>query len=392
MVACILGTACGILSITFYTQGLFAGPVTEEFGWTRGQFFLGFTVMQVMGLITAPAAGTIVDRIGPRVVGIVGLIGHAGMYVVLSGNPGSVPYYYLSMAGLAVFAAGTLPITWTTVINGWFRKNRGLAIGLTMAGTGIAAFFAPPYVQYLIDSFGWRMAYVGIGLTALALSLPVVLLTFRLPGEDHRPADHTGSVRAVWGVTRRAAMRSYRFWALGAALFLITLSVIGIIPNFVPFLLDTGMTAQDAAETAAVMGLAVITGRLVAGFMVDRIWAPAVAALFFSMPIMAVLMLANLTVTPAVALAAAVTLGLAAGAELDLLAFLTSRYFGVTHYGAVFGSIYAFFTVASGLAPLLYARTFDALGTYQPILTAAAALLVVAISLLLSLGKYPQTD
>ena len=82
---------------------------------------------------------------------------------------------------------------------------------------------------------------------------------------------------------------------------------------------------------------------------------------------------------------------LAAGAELDLLAFLTSRYFGVLHYGAVFGGIYAFFTVGSGLAPLLYARTYDALGTYRPIMTVAAGCLVVAILLLLSLGRYPAS-
>ena len=387
-----MGTACGILSITFYTQGLFAGPVAAEFGWTRGQFFLGFTIMQLCGLLTAPAAGTIVDRYGPRVVGIVGLIGHAAMYVALSRNPGSVLYYYVSMAGLAVFAAGTLPITWTTVINGWFVKNRGLAIGLTMAGTGIAAFLAPPYVQYLMDSFGWRSAYLGIGLTALALSLPFVLLTFHLPSDNARTTEQPSTGRAVWGVTRRQAMRSYRFWVLGAALFLTVLSVIGMIPNFVPFLLDSGMAAPEAARTASVMGLAVIAGRLLAGFLVDRFWAPGIAAIFFAMPIAALLMLGNLTITPGVAFAAAITLGLAAGAELDLLAFLTSRYFGVTHYGAVFGGIYAFFTVGSGLAPLLYARTFDALGTYEPILTAAVVLLVIAIGLLLSLGKYPESD
>ena len=389
LLACVLGTACGILSITFYTQGIFAGPVTAEFGWSRGDFFLGFTVMQLLGLVTAPTVGTIVDRVGPRVVGIAGLVGHALMYGVLAMNPGSLALWYLSFAGLAVFAAGTLPVTWTTVINSWFFRNRGLAIGLTMAGTGIAATLAPPYVQFLLNSFGWRGAYFGIGLTALALSLPVVVVLFRL-----RPAAEAGDARpgafTAWGLTRREALRSYRFWALGAALLIITLSLIGMIPNFVPFLLDSQMSPQRAAEIAGVLGIAVICGRLTAGYLVDRIWAPGVAALFFSMPVLALLMLANVETTDSVALAAAFGLGLAAGAELDLLAFLTSRYFGVLHYGAVFGGIYAFFTVGSGLAPLLYARTYDALGTYRPIMLVAAGCLVVAILLLLSLGRYPE--
>lgn len=365
--------------------------MTEEFGWSRGQFFLGFTIMQLMGLITAPTVGSLVDRIGPRKVGIVGLLGHAAMYVVLSMNTGSVPMFYLTFAGLAVFAAGTLPVTWTTVINGWFHKNRGLAIGLTMAGIGLAAVLAPPFVQYLISSFGWRTAYLGIGLTALAISLPVVVTLFRMPEPDGggNEAGDT-DVDRVWGLTRAEALRTYRFWALGLALLVITLTVIGIIPNFVPYLLDSGMTAAQAAEIAAIMGVAVIFGRLAAGFLVDRIWAPAVAACFFTMPILAMLIMANVTPTPSIAIVAAVCLGLAAGAELDLLAFLTSRYFGVTHYGAIFGGIYAFFTVGSGLAPLIYARTFDLLGTYRPMLMIAAAFLAIAICLLLSLGRYPR--
>ncbi|MGI9342789.1 MAG: MFS transporter [Gammaproteobacteria bacterium] len=375
--------------MTFYTQGLFAGPVTEEFGWSRGQFFLGFTIMQLMGLITAPTIGSIVDRIGPRKVGIAGLIGHAAMYVLLSLNTGSVLLFYATFAGLAVFAAGTLPVTWTTVINGWFHSNRGLAIGLTMAGIGITAVLAPPFVQFLIDGYGWRTAYLGMGLAALAISLPVVLVLFKMPDADvHNSA--TRNAARPWGLTRAEALRTRRFWTLGFALLIITLTVIGIIPNFVPYLLDSGMAPARAAEIAAIMGVAVIVGRLLAGFLVDRIWAPAIAAMFFCMPIAAMLLMANVAPTPTVAIAAAIFLGLAAGAELDLLAFLTSRYFGVTHYGAIFGGIYAFFTVGSGLAPLIYARTFDLLGTYRPMLLIAAGFLAVAIGLLLSLGKYPQ--
>lgn len=363
--------------------------MTEEFGWSRGQFFLGFTIMQLMGLLTAPTIGSVVDRIGPRKVAIAGLIGHAAMYVALSLNTGSVALFYFTFAGLAVFAAGTLPVTWTTVINGWFHDNRGLAIGLTMAGIGLAAVLAPPYVQYLIASFGWRAAYMGIGLTALAISLPVVIVLFRMPDEG-APDDARLTSARTWGVTRAEALRTYRFWALGVALLVITLTVIGIIPNFVPFLRDSGMSPEQAAEIAAIMGVAVIVGRLSAGFLVDRVWAPAVAASFFAMPIVAMLIMANVTPTPPVAIAAAIFLGLAAGAELDLLAFLTSRYFGVAHYGAIFGGIYAFFTVGSGLAPLLYARTFDLLGTYRPMLLVAAVFLAVAIGLLLSLGRYPE--
>lgn len=390
LAASILGNAGGILSITFYTQGLFAGPVSAEFGWTRSDFFLGFTIMQFCGLVTAPLVGSIVDRIGPRIVGIAGLVGHAMLYLVLALTPGSLWTFYLSFAGLAVFAAGSLPITWTTIVNSWFHVHRGLAIGLTMAGIGLAALLAPPLVQLLIESASWRVAYAGIGLSALALSLPAVLLWLRVaPEASISTQTAAGRGRSNRGLTRAEAMRGYRFWVLGAALFIITLSVIGLIPNFVPLLLDLGWTPAEAARAATLLGLAVIVGRLMAGFLVDRIWAPAVAGMFFAGPALAMTMMASLPITPPLALAAAILLGLAAGAELDLLAYLTSRYFGVRHYGAVFGGIYAFFTVGSGLAPLLYARVFDLLGSYRPMLAVAAIAIAVAVGLLLTLGPYP---
>ncbi len=363
--------------------------MTEAFGWSRSQFFLGFTIMQISGLITAPTVGSLVDRVGPRIIGIAGLIGHAAMYGVLSLNTGAAWLWYLSFAGLAVCAAGTLPVTWTTVINSWFHRHRGLAIGMTMAGIGLAAAVAPPYTQYLIDHFGWRWAYFGLGVTALILSLPMVLLLFRMKPDDLGADDLAPAPRA-WGISRAEALRGYRFWALGAALFIITVCLIGMIPNFVPFLRDAGLDAVRAAEIAGFLGIAVIVGRLLAGFLVDRFWAPAVAAVFFLLPTASLLLLATLPTTDSLAIVAGIGMGLAAGAELDLLAYLSSRYFGTLHYGAVFGGIYAFFTVGSGLAPQVYARSYDLLGTYRPMMLIAAGGLVLAILLLLSLGRYPQ--
>ncbi|MDP2323490.1 MAG: MFS transporter [Gammaproteobacteria bacterium] len=393
LLASCLGSAAGILSVTFYTQGLFAAPVMAEFGWTRSEFFLGFTILQLAGLITAPLAGSLVDRAGPRLVGIVGLLGHAVIYVALGQNPGSLAVYYLTMALLAFFAAGSLPITWTTVVNGWFCQYRGLAIGLTMAGIGLSATVLPRYAQFLIGTIGWRTAYAGLGLTVLAIALPFVLLYFRAPTTAVLPApsagDGAGNSSANRGVNRREAVRGYRFWVLGGALFIITLSIIGLVPNFVPLMLDSGWAVEDAARIAGVLGIAVIAGRLLTGYLLDRFWGPAVAALFLSGPALVMALMAGLPVTPQLALAAALLLGLAAGAELDLMAYLTSRYFGTRHYGAIFGGIYAFFTVGSGLAPLAYARVFDLTGSYRPMLAVAAAAVVVAIGMLLSLGAYP---
>ncbi len=390
LVACVLGIACGILAVTFYTQGLFVDPVTAEFGWTRGQFFNGFTILMVTGLVTAPIAGTYVDKLGARLVGIIGLVGHAVGYFLISFNNGSVLFWNLSFFLLAFFAAGSLPITWTSIINSWFTKYRGLAIGITMAGSGLLAFIAPPVVELLISEVGWRGAYRALGVGATLISLPVVFfwLRERDVSDDHEQFEDNEQ----WGITRPEAMRTYKFWALGFALMFMALVIGGLIPNFVPIVTESGISRLEAAGIASMMGLAIMAGRLSVGYLVDRFWAPAVSAVVFLMPIISLLLLSMVTITKPVAVLAAVTLGLAAGASLDLLAYLTSKYFGTLHYGAVFGAIFAFFTLASGIAPNLYGRTYDVVGSYAPILLASSSILLVSIVLFLSLGKYPEKE
>lgn len=389
LLACILGTACGVIAITFYTQGLFVGPVTEAFGWTRGQFFNGFTILMLAGLITAPIAGSYVDKVGPRIVGIVGLIGHAACYFLISFNTGSVLLWNISFFLLAVFAAGSLPITWTSVINGWFVKYRGMAIGITMAGSGLMAFLAPPLVEVFISELGWRWAYRILGFGALLVSLPFVYMWLK----SNKTTDVEASVLSAendWGVTRSEAMKTYKFWALGLGLLFMSFALGGLIPNFVPILTESGISRFEAAGIASVMGLSIMIGRLSVGFLVDRFWAPGVAALVFMLPVSSLLMLAIMPITITIAVASAITFGLAAGAVLDLLAYLTSRYFGTKYYGAVFGAIFAFFTFASGLAPNIYGRSYDLVGNYTPILLASSAILLVSLVLVLSLGKYPE--
>ena len=136
LVAAVVGTMCGIFTLTNYSQGFFVGPVTSEFGWSASQFFLSYTVLMCTGLVTAPFIGSIAERVGLRTVGIIGLIGHSLAYVLLSFNNGSLTVWYLSWGLMAILGAGTLPIIWTGVLNNWFSIHRGKAIGITMAGTG----------------------------------------------------------------------------------------------------------------------------------------------------------------------------------------------------------------------------------------------------------------
>jgi len=394
LLAATIGTMCGIFTLTNYTQGFFVGPVTSEFGWSAPQFFLSYTVLMCSGLLTGPLIGYIAQTVGLRTVGIVGLIGHSLAYVVLSLNTGSLMLWYLSWALVAILGAGSLPIIWTGVLNNWFTKHRGKAIGITMAGTGLGAFLLPPIVEFLIANHGWRTAYRGIGLGALLISLPIVFALFKEKPDSSTATD--GEVMAnkveTWGLTTRDAMRTKQFWILGAVLFLTVIVVAGLLSNFERIMTEQGFERSSIAQIAAVMGLTVIIGRLMVGALVDRFWAPGVAACFFLVATLGLLILVGTQVTMATALLVAVMIGLAAGAELDLLAYLTGKYFGPAHYPAIFGLIIAFFTVGAGIAPPLFGMAAQMFQGYGTMLSISIGLLLVSILLFLSLGRYPDEE
>ena len=185
-------------------------------------------------------------------------------------------------------------------------------------------------------------------------------------------------------------MGTARFWVLGAVLFLTALVLVGLLSNFERIMREQGFERSAIAQIAAVMGLTVVVGRLLVGALVDRFWAPGVAVGFFLMPTLSVLLIVNVDLTFALGILVAIMIGLAAGAELDLLAYLTSKYFGSAHYPSIFGAIIAFFTVGAGIAPPLYGAMAQAMGGYNDVLWMSVGVLLLCIALFPALGKYPN--
>ena len=255
-------------------------------------------------------------------------------------------------------------------------------------GTGITAMFLPKLSTWLIETFGWRKAILGVAALPLLVALPVAWKFFREP----TAAETSPAATAVnlTGLDLRDALRNYRFWVIALAIFSVSFGVGGSISNFVPLLLDRGFEASRAATIAGMIGASVIVGRILAGYLIDRYWAPAVTFPMLALPALACLLLAQPTVSPGSAVLSAALIGLASGAEADLLAYLTSRYFGLAHYGKLYGLQYSVFGLASGLSPFIFGRIFDRTHSYQLALYTAAVLFVLGAAVLLTLGRYPD--
>lgn len=256
-----------------------------------------------------------------------------------------------------------------------------------LSGTGICAIVIPQYTVWLISEYGWRGAYLGLALLPLVIAGPLVYLFFH-PGEQ-TPSAPDQSKALTEGITFREALADYRFWILLISILLVYMAMAGIVPNLMPALQDQGIIAERAATAISIFGITVIAGRLLVGYLVDHLWAPGVAAVAIALPVVGSLLLYGQPSFLTSCIAAGL-LGFAAGAELDLMSFLAAKYFGLLHYAKIYAVLYAALALASGIAPMLFARIFDITASYDIGFLIGAGLFATGSLMVLSLGRYPQ--
>ena len=395
VLASAIGIGLGMSPLPFYTIGVFAAPLAMEFGWGTGQIMFALAVFTIAAVFMSPIIGYITDRVGPRRVVLVSIVLFSLAMMSFSLMNGSIAMWLGIWCALAACGAGTLPITWTRAVNSWFFRKRGLALGFSLIGTGLFGLLAKQYAFYMIELLGWRGAYVAVGALPLVVAWPIAFFLFR-DATDPKVAEKVARMDVVTqrpatrfgGLTLLQAVKDWRFWLLAYAFVPISFAVGGPIPNLETMLAQKGFNAQDAVTLASLVGIAVIIGRVAGGYLLDHIWAPAVAATILSLPAVATWMLAQAEPSFLFTAVAIMILGAAAGVEYDLMAYLVSRYFGLLHYAAIYGALYGFFALGAGIGPAVFGASFDATGSYDSILLIASLLFVAGALPLLLLGKY----
>ena len=385
----VMATCVGVIASAFvlpyYTIGALTVPVTEEFGWSRTQFQAAILFSSGIGALLSPAVGWLNDRYGSRRVALPSMLGFGVAFLLAASIQGEPWMLFMAYGAMAVLGAGTIPVTWTRAIATSFFERRGLALGLSLAGTGLCASIVPLYTVWLTDHFGWRGAYVGISLIPFLFAFPVLFFFFKPLEVRENAVEH----RELTGMTVGEALRGYRFWILLVSILFAYMGFSGIGPNLLPSMTDDGFSRESAASIQSVYGVSILTGRVVVGYVIDRIWAPAVAAVCLLISAGgSFLFIGEQSYFGAVV--ASFALGFAAGAELDLLAFLAARYFGLRHYAKIYAILYAALAVCSGTAPMAFAAVFDLTASYDWSFAIASGLFVAASVIVLLLGRYPK--
>ncbi len=381
------GVGLGLSPLGFYTVGVFAPVLAKTFGWSFADIFFGLSMQTIAVIVFAPLTGMVADRIGARPVALVSVALFSLAFMCFALGNGSIYVYWATWALLAAVGCGTLPMTWTRVINRRFERQKGLALGIALMGTGLFGFFSKPLTHWLITDFGWRAAYIGIALLPMVIALPIGLLFFK---EPTTPVVANTAPVQLNGMTMPEALRAWRFWLLAAALLPISFGITGPLTNMENILSGDGFSGGKITDLTALIGLSALAGRLAGGFLLDLFWAPAVAALILSTPLLSLWLLMQSSLSTAGAAIAILLIGFAVGVEYDLIAYLVARYFGMRSYTTIYGVLYTCFGVGAGFAPFIFGWAFDQSHSYVPVLSVSMGVLLVSILSLLTLGKYRE--
>lgn len=389
LVAGLVGVACGASPVPFNVIGFTIDPIHHETGWTSAQISLGITIFGIVAALMAPAFGWMSDRFGVRRVAIASSVAFALAFATLGLIPtGSIGWYFGAWFLIGLVGIGSTPVTWSRGTNMWFHESRGLALGLLLMGTSICALTVPRLAVWLIAHWGWRGMYMGLSLLPLLIAVPLALLWFREPGAGDLPSRERQTA-ILTGATVGQALRDRRFWTMWTSIALVALAYGGAHVHMPRIIGQHGLPPETAAGVMGMIGVAVMAGRIITGMLFDRFWAPLVCLPILLIPALACWLLTGTSASEPTILAAAFMLGFAAGAEADVIAFLASRYFGMAHYGKIYGLLYMPFAMLSGLSPALYGAMRDASGSYDGVLQLAATLFAAGSILLLTLGRYP---
>lgn len=383
--AIITGTLFGSTVFPFVAQGLMLIPMTQEFGWSYFEFSLGLSAMMLGGMCSSPFLGRLVDRIGVRRIIIPGTagVGLLTMAQALQSGP-----LWLFLLGFAVLGSlGSTAVGYAKVLGSLFNQHRGKALALFGVESSLAGALAVPIIQWLINNYGWRGAFVGMGLIILS-TVPLLLAWLAEPDPPQAASLQLGEVP---GVLVSQALRDRTFWIITAAGFLAIIPAIGMMPHMVPYMLARGVNLQSSIWMLSVMSIAMAAGTLVGGWLLDHAPNAKVAVPFAALStlgLLGMLFLSGSTTGMAILAISVAVMGFAGGAKRPMATFFQLRFFGLKDFGGISGAQAPFIAGGMLLAPPAVGLVYDRLGTYEPALWAMVGLMGLTIFAYLLLGPY----
>lgn len=372
--ACVgIGTGTQLFA---YCAAVFIPHLVQEFAWSRAEFALiGLSILAAM--VTAPFAGRMTDRFGVFPVAVAGVVMLPVFLALFAFQQGKVWHYFVISLGVQVGGCLTSGLIYTRLIAERFERSTGLALTIANCTPAAIAMVTVPLLNLFIEAYGWRKAYLAVALLTFAGGL---LALWLIPPQSREAvAERTAQAMAA----RRTASRDYRnimgsrvFWIIAVALFLCLLQTPLHAAQMNLMLVENGISAQTAANVAAVFAAGTLVGKILCGLALDRFPTPAVAVISMTLPALGLFLLATDWNAVWILSVSMFLVGVSYGAENDLNPYLVARYFKLPVYNTTLGLLSLATYCSPALGALGISLTLTTYGSYSPILyvTAAATL------------------
>ena len=372
---------------TLFTLGVFLKPIEDGMGWSRSSIgavgLLNWIVMGLGGIL----AGYLSDRLGTRVVVLVGG-GLLGLGLVLASQAREIWQFYLTFGVMVGGGVSAFYVPLTVLAVKWFEGRRGLAAAIVSSGNGFGILALSPLSRWLINQFDWRTALLLLGDLAWFVVIPSAFLLRKAPDTAASTGNPgAGAARAGRSTVASAGgsiFRAWPVWAIGLTHFACCAAHSGPIFHMVSHAIDQGVAGMAAATLLGVSGLASIVGRLGTGLLADRF---GVKQTLITMLLLQALMIPlylfahDLGALHALGLA----FGVAYGGVMPLYALVTRDYFGEKIMGTAYGVVFFVSCIGMGLGSYAGGLIHDALGSYQWLFLGSLAVGGMAVVLAVTL-------
>jgi MFS family permease len=368
-------------ALVVVTFPVFLKPWATEFSWSRQEISTAFAIAALVAGTCAAPLGFLLDRYGPRRVTVPSLIALGFWFASLSLLTPRLWHLYGLFALLGLAGIGTSPVAYARAVSTWFTSRRGLALALVITGGALGGMIHPTVTAALVRQMGWRAACLVLGGAVLAIGVPLAARFVR-----ERPTSRREGALAA-GATAAAGVRTRIFWVLAVVQLCATMVQNGVIVHLSALLTDRGVSSGHAAVALSGMAAAAVVGRLITGFLIDRLFATRVLIAMMALAAAGAFLLSSAS-SFGTALFAAVLVGFGTGGEADVVPYLLSRYFGLRSFSALYGLVWLANAIGGALGPVQMGRGFDLAGSYEPVLVRLALVVLAASGLAFALPRY----
>lgn len=369
---------------------LFILPVTKELGFSPSQFMVYYTIMALSAMAVGPIAGRLIKIMDIRAYLTLFIMISAIAFVGFSFSTKLIHFYLFAVLMGAGLSGGAM-IPASVLITNWFNEKRGLCLGIALSGSGFGGVIFSPVANWLITAYGWRTAYLVLGILIAVVLIPLTVFVIRLTPADKGltplgEAMSVNSTKELTGTTLGQALKSVSFWFLCIAILIGGIVVNAMLINLAPYLAEIGTSAKTAALLLSIGSAMVIIGKLLAGRLFDKLGLITTLLIISGSSLISFLFLMKANVfLPAVIYT--VFSGIGSTAVTVVPAYLTGALFGEKEYGAKYGIVAIFISLGAAITPIVSGAIYNINHSYGMLLNALIILSVVEFVLFFIASK-----